>query len=223
MMQSKPQFHVVETSPSPAREHLAKINGEIDALKTVVAAAQIPLNRLHATTARLAAAEQRLAASRSTDEQRLAEWITSGGEGDRPQPAHSTLRCEQEVIEARADAAAAERTLPAKQEEVAQLQARLGALAEQQKTAISAVLIEIAEAYCEHELKPRLAELLKYEAVLKGLSNQLWSSGNNGVASQIDGAIRSCRPGDVALDLAPGERLLRELMIDHEATLAVER
>src|SRR6516162_9249592 len=104
MMQPKPQFHVVETSLSPAREHLAKINAEIGELKAAVAAAQIPLNRLHATITRLAAAEQRLAASRAADDQRLAEWITSGGEGDRPQPSHSTLRAESEVIEAQADA-----------------------------------------------------------------------------------------------------------------------
>jgi hypothetical protein len=217
------QFRVVENSLSPAREHLAKINAEIDELKAIVAAAQIPLNRLHATTTRLAAADQRLAASRAADEQRLAEWITSGGEGDRPQPSHSTLRCEQEVIEAQADAVAAERALPAKQQEIAQLQARLGALAEQQKTAVNAVIVEVTEEFCAREIKPRITEVLRVQAVIQGLSNLLWTTGQNGVATQVDGIIRACRPNEGPLDLAPGERLLRELMVDAEATLAIER
>jgi hypothetical protein len=207
---------------SPARETLARLNTEIAQLQAIVAAAQIPLNRLHATSTRLAAAEQRLAASRATDDQRLADWLTSGGEGARPRPSDATLRCEHEVIELSADAGAAQAALPAKQEEVARHQEALGRLAAQQVTAVNAVIVEIADDFCMRELRPRIAEYLRVEAVIRGLSNVLWTTGQNGVAAQVDRLITACRPTDGGVDRQPGERLLRELLNDAEARLEFE-
>ena len=83
---------VVESALSPARETLHKVNREIAELKAIVSAAQIPLNRLLATNARLAAAEQKLATARAADDQVLADWLSSGGEGALPQPSHEMLR-----------------------------------------------------------------------------------------------------------------------------------
>jgi hypothetical protein len=62
------------------------------------------------------------------------------------------LRFEAELVEARRDHAASERALPLRQEEMARLQGQLGALAEQQWTAVAAVIVEIAEEHVHKEV-----------------------------------------------------------------------
>jgi hypothetical protein len=220
-------LRVVEKPLSPARETLAKLNSEIAQLQAIVAAAQIPLNRLHATSTRLAAAEQRLAASRAVDDQRLAEWLTSGGEGDRPQPSDVTLRAESEVIEKCADVAAAQAALPAKQEEVARHQEALGGLAQRQQAAVFDVCVEEVERVCSAELRPALAAFLRVENTVRGLEQKLWEIGRAGGASlsaahQAKLAIDGCRPDKTSLTPGPGEALLRELLSDAAARLVVE-
>jgi hypothetical protein len=47
----------------------------------------------------------------------------------------------------------------------------------------------------------------------------LWAAGQNSCAAQVKQLIAACRPSEAAKDLAPGSRLLRELLTDHEAQL----
>jgi hypothetical protein len=132
------------------------------------------------------------------------------------------LRREAELGEVRRDHAAAERALPMRQEEMLRLQEQLGALAQRQQQAVSAVIVEVASDFCESELRPRIAELMKLDGVIRGLANVLWTTGQNGVTTQVDAAIVACRPTETALDLGPGSRLLREFLTDPEAQLEVE-
>jgi hypothetical protein len=221
MMQPKQQFRVVATALSPARGTLAKVNREIAEAQASVAAANQPINKLNAVAGRLAAAEQKLAASRTADDEQLAAWLEAGRNGPRPMPSHKTLCLEAELVEVRRDRTAAEHALPLRQSEMAQLQEQLGGLAEQQRVAVAAVIVEECERFCQAELRPLLAEFLRREGAVRGLSKVLWTAGQNGLAAQVDAAIASCRPNEAALDLRPGEALLRRLLTDHEATLGI--
>jgi hypothetical protein len=82
-----PVLSVVKTL-SPAREHLAMINRRVEELKTAIADALKPITALHTVVARLATVEQRLAASRAGDDERLSTWLEGGREGARPMPSH---------------------------------------------------------------------------------------------------------------------------------------
>jgi hypothetical protein len=227
MARTQPELRVVKTPLSPARETLARINAEISELREAVARAQAPINALHAAGARLAAAEQRLAVSRSGDDKRLAGWLEGGREGPRPEPSHETLRLEAELVEARRDHAAAEPALPLRQEEQQRLQEKLGALASEQQRLVFDVCVEEIERVCSAELRPALAAFLRIENIVRGLEQKLWEIGRAGAGASLSAAhqaklaIDGCRPDKTSLTPGPGEALLRALLADHEATLEV--
>jgi hypothetical protein len=140
-----PVLSVVKTS-SPAREHLARINGQVGEIREAIAAALKPITALHAAGARLVTVEQKLAASRSIDDEALSSWLEAGREGPRPEPSHETLRLEAAFVEAKRDRGAAEAALPLRQSEVARRQEELARVVEQQTTAVNAVVVEIVQA-----------------------------------------------------------------------------
>jgi hypothetical protein len=79
------------------------------------------------------------------------------------------------------------------------------------------------QEYCARELKPRLDEFLRTEGVVLGLKDLLWARAQSGAAVEVDGLILACRPDAAVKDLAPGERLLAELMTDATADLDLDR
>jgi chromosome segregation ATPase len=159
---------LVETELSAARQELARTTEQVADARAAVDAANGPVQRLQAVAARLAELEARLAASRSEDDQRLAEWLT-GGEGDRPQPSHETLRLEAELRECRREHGAAVVALPARQEEAAREVAELTRRASAQRSAMYRVTLEALGDYVERRLRPAIAAAMEYEAVARGL------------------------------------------------------
>jgi hypothetical protein len=103
---------VAEPPLSPARAELKRLQSEFAAAVAEHEQARRPEARLIEAIAARDSAEAELGKARAADEQRLAEWIGAGCDGERPAASDETIDIERTLPQLRADGAAAETALP---------------------------------------------------------------------------------------------------------------
>ena len=213
---------------SPARANLVAANAALAAVRAEIARLSEPASRLHTIRRDLTAEQQKFAALKAADDRRLGEWLTTGGEGPRPEPDAELPGVERRIIELTRDAAAVESVQPGLEQAVAAAASRGAAVSITVDVAFWAVVAEAAAELIDQEFIARLKTMLECEAVIVSLFDVLRFSpaaGNGSSPAHLVAELISKKRQEakqntgVPRSTAAGEAFLARLRADPRAEL----
>ncbi|HEU0216450.1 MAG TPA: hypothetical protein VFQ90_07310 [Stellaceae bacterium] len=172
-----------------ARTRLREANARVEALGAELAALAEPTNRLARIAGEADRAEKRRAELQAKDLEVLGAWLASG-EGERPAPAAELLEVEQQLVQLRRDAAAAEIASPRAIEIYTKKAGEMTQVALARDTALyqaaAAIAIDFVDTTLRHAIEAAMQARVKVESLIDALTlGAVGQAGGSAAAERI--------------------------------------